>query len=78
MPSSLVASHTPAWVVTGTPRSRATSNAAFSGKSGSAGDVEGHLEAEHVVAAADAAGSTKSRNVRVRPTTPTAPAWMLP
>ena len=35
MPSSLVAPHTPACVVTGTPRSRATSNAAFSGNSGS-------------------------------------------
>ena len=34
MPSSLVAPHTPAWVVTGTPRSRATSNAARSGNSG--------------------------------------------
>ena len=35
MPSSLVAPHTPACVVTGTPSSRATSNAAFSGNSGS-------------------------------------------
>ena len=51
MPSSLVAPHTPACVVTGTPSSRATSNAAFSGNSGIAGDVERHLEAEHVVAA---------------------------
>ena len=35
MPSSLVAPQTPACVVTGMPRSRATSNAAFSGKAGS-------------------------------------------
>ena len=35
MPSSLVAPHTPAWVVTARPSSRATSNAAFSGKAGS-------------------------------------------
>ena len=35
MPSSLVAPQTPACVVTGTPRSRATSNAAFSGNVGS-------------------------------------------
>ena len=35
MPSSLVAPQTPACVVTGTPSSRATSNAAFSGNSGS-------------------------------------------
>ena len=37
MPSSLVAPHTPACVVTGTPRSRATSKAACSGKLGSPG-----------------------------------------
>ena len=35
MPSSLVAPQTPAWVVTGRPRSRATSKAAFSGNAGS-------------------------------------------
>ena len=35
MPSSLVAPQTPACVVTGTPSSRATSKAAFSGKAGS-------------------------------------------
>ena len=35
MPSSFVAPHTPAWVVTVAPRSRATSNAARSGNSGS-------------------------------------------
>ena len=35
IPSSLVAPHTPAWVVTGAPSSRATSNAARSGNSGS-------------------------------------------
>ncbi len=35
MPSSLVAPQTPAWVVTGSPRSRATSNAARSGNEGS-------------------------------------------
>ena len=35
MPSSLVAPHTPACVVTGAPSSRATSNAARSGNSGS-------------------------------------------
>lgn len=35
MPSSPVAPHTPAWVVTGAPSSRATSKAAFSGKAGS-------------------------------------------
>ena len=35
MPSSLVAPHTPACVVTGTPSSRATSKAAFSGNAGS-------------------------------------------
>ena len=35
MPSSLVAPQTPACVVTGTPSSRATSKAAFSGKDGS-------------------------------------------
>ena len=35
IPSSLVAPQTPACVVTGTPRSRATSNAAFSGNAGS-------------------------------------------
>ena len=35
MPSSLVAPHTPAWVVTGTPSSRATLNASCSGNSGS-------------------------------------------
>src|SRR6266568_3961042 len=34
MPSSVVTFQTPAWVVTGTFRSRATSNAAFSGNSG--------------------------------------------
>jgi hypothetical protein len=32
IPTSLVTFHTPACVVTGTPRSRATSKAAFSGK----------------------------------------------
>ena len=37
MPSSVVTFHTPACVVTGTPSSRATSKAAFSGKSGAAG-----------------------------------------
>ncbi len=37
MPSSVVTFHTPACVVTGTSRSRATSNAAFSGNSGLAG-----------------------------------------
>ena len=35
MPSSFVAPQTPACVVTGTPSSRATSNASFSGNSGS-------------------------------------------
>ena len=35
MLSSFVAPHTPAWVVTGTPSSRATSYAARSGKAGS-------------------------------------------
>ena len=35
MPSSLVAPHTPACVVTGTPSSRATSKAACSGNAGS-------------------------------------------
>ena len=35
MPSSLVAPQTPACVVTGTPSSRATSNAGFSGNAGS-------------------------------------------
>src|SRR6266567_3222140 len=35
MPLSLVAPQTPAWVVTGRLKSRATSNAAFSGKAGS-------------------------------------------
>ena len=35
MPSSLVAPQTPAWVVTGAPSSRATSNAARSGNAGS-------------------------------------------
>ena len=35
MPSSLVAPHTPAWVVTGAPSSRATSKAARSGNAGS-------------------------------------------
>ena len=35
MPSSLVAPHTPACVVTGTPSSRATLNASCSGNAGS-------------------------------------------
>ena len=35
MPSSFVAPQTPAWVVTGSPSSRATSKAAFSGNAGS-------------------------------------------
>src|ERR671932_385630 len=35
IPSSFVAPHTPAWVVTGAPSSRATSKAARSGNAGS-------------------------------------------
>ena len=55
MPSSLVAPHTPAWVVTGHAELARDLEGGLSGNSGVARDVEGHLEAEHVVLRAEAA-----------------------
>ncbi len=72
MPSSLVAPHTPAWVVTGTPSSRATSNAGPLREGRVAGDVEGQLEAEHVVAGDVAVGEVAE--LRGRRSTPPGPA----
>ena len=77
MPSSLVAPHTPACVVTGTPRSRATSNAAFSGNAGSPVTSKAIWKPSMSSAAAEAAGSTNSRNSGAADHSH-GPCWMLP
>ena len=60
IPSSLVAPHTPACVVTPTPSSRATSKAAFSGNDGS--PVTSKASWKPSISERDIRRSTKLRN----------------
>ena len=75
MPSSLVAPHTPAWVVTGTPSSRATSKAAFSGNSGSPVTSKA-IWKPSMSSGAEAALDEERKSVDVDHSH--GPCWMLP
>ena len=77
IPSSVVTFHTPAWVVTGTPRSRATSNAAFSGKSGLAGGTSKAIWKPSMSLPPPNRLPTKSRNSGAAAHSHGA-AWMFP
>ena len=77
IPSSVVTFHTPACVVTGTPRSRATSNAAFSGNSGLAGGTSKAIWKPSMSFPPLNRRDTKSRNSGVADHSHGA-AWMLP
>ena len=76
MPVSLVAPHTPAWVVTGSPSSRATSKAAFSGKAGS--PVTSKAICTPIMSSRSS--RSRSRNDRTAGSAvhSQGPAWMLP
>ena len=77
MPSSVVTFQTPAWVVTGTSRSRATSKAAFSGKSGLAGGTSKAIWKPSMSSLPLKFLLTKSRNSGAADHSHGA-AWMLP
>ena len=76
MPSSLVAPHTPACVVTGRPSSRAASNAAFSGKDGS--PVTSKASWKPSMSPAPVRRRSKNDRTAGSAVHSHGPAWMLP
>ncbi len=76
MPSSFVAPHTPACVVTASPRSRATSNAAFSGNAGS--PVTSKASWKPSMSPAPVRRRSKKSRTAGSAVHSHGPAWMLP
>ena len=76
MPSSLVAPQTPACVVTGMPRSRATSKAAFSGNAGS--PVTSKAICTPIMSSPASRSRSSSERTAGSALHSHGPAWMLP